>query len=62
MDLVHEFVNRQTSARAAARRYIQSHTADTPLNEQFARSRGMGKAYGAFAIQSLMPGAGWSGG
>jgi hypothetical protein len=28
-----------------ARRYIQSHTIDTGLNEQFAQSRGMGKAY-----------------
>ena len=28
-----------------ARRYIQSHTIDTPLNEQFAQSRGMEKAY-----------------
>ncbi|MCP3984780.1 MAG: EthD domain-containing protein [bacterium] len=28
-----------------ARRYIQSHTIDTPLNEQFAQSRDMGKAY-----------------
>ncbi len=28
-----------------ARRYIQSHTIDSPLNEQFAQSRDMGKAY-----------------
>lgn len=28
-----------------ALRYVQSHTIDTPLNEQFAASRGMGKAY-----------------
>ena len=28
-----------------ARRYIQSHTIDTPLNEQFAQSRGMGQPY-----------------
>jgi hypothetical protein len=36
---------REVADAIRARRYVQSHTIDTPLNEQFAQSRGMGPAY-----------------
>lgn len=43
--LVHGPLVREVAEAIQARRYIQSHTIDTPVNEQFAQSRGMGKAY-----------------
>lgn len=42
--LFHGVLVRELSAAIRARRYVQSHTIDTPLNEQLAQSRGMGPA------------------
>lgn len=36
---------KQAANAIGARRYIQSHTIDTPLNAALAASRGMGEAY-----------------
>jgi hypothetical protein len=36
---------REVAAAIRARRYVQSHTVDTPLNEALAGSRGMAAAY-----------------
>ena len=43
--LAHGPLVREVAAAIHARRYVQSHTVDTPLNELFAQSRGMGPAY-----------------
>jgi hypothetical protein len=43
--LAHGPLVSEVAEAVRARRYVQSHTIDTPLNEQFAESRGMGKAY-----------------
>jgi hypothetical protein len=43
--LTHGSLVREVAAAIHARRYIQSHTLDTPLNEGLAQSRGMGEAY-----------------
>ncbi len=36
---------RNFATAARARRYVQSHTIDTPINNLLAQSRGMGHAY-----------------
>jgi len=36
---------RSFAKNARARRYVQSHTIDTPVNTLLAQSRGMGEAY-----------------
>ena len=43
--LAHGPLVREVAEAVHARRYVQSHTIDTALNEQFAQSRGMEKAY-----------------
>ena len=43
--LTHGSLVRAVAEAIHARRYIQSHTLDTPLNEGLAQSRGMGEAY-----------------
>ncbi len=43
--LVHGPLVREVAAAIRARRYIQSHTLETPLNAAFAASRGMGEAF-----------------
>ena len=43
--LAHGPLVRDLAAAIHARRYVQSHTIDTPLNAQIAASRGMGEAY-----------------
>ncbi len=43
--LAHGPLVRDLAAAIHARRYVQSHTIDTPLNAQIAASRGMGEGY-----------------
>ena len=43
--LAHGPLVKEVSKTIRARRYIQSHTLDTPLNAQLAVSRGMAEAY-----------------
>ena len=43
--LAHGSLVREVAEAIGARRYVQSHTLETPLNEQLAQSRGMGEAY-----------------
>ena len=43
--LSHGPLVRDLAEAIRARGYVQSHTIDTPLNEQFAQSRGMGQWY-----------------
>ncbi len=43
--LAHGPLVREVAAALRARRYVQSHTVDTPLNTLLAESRGMGPAY-----------------
>ena len=43
--LTHGPLVRAAAEALHARRYIQSHTIDTPLNAALASSRGMGEAY-----------------
>lgn len=47
--LDHAPLVREAAEAIHARRYMQSHTLDTPLNEQLAESRGMGEAYDGIA-------------
>jgi hypothetical protein len=53
---------RDAASAIRARRYVQSHTIDTPLNEQLAASRGMGEAFDGITevwwdtIEALMEG------
>jgi len=43
--LAHAPLARELADAIHARRYVQSHTLDTPLNDQLTQSRGMKKAY-----------------
>lgn len=43
--LVHGPLVREVAAAIGARRYVQSHTLDTPLNAALAASRDMGEAF-----------------
>jgi len=43
--LAHGSLVREVAEAIHARRYVQSHTLDSPVNEQLAQSRGMGEAY-----------------
>lgn len=43
--LAHGPLVREVATAIRARRYVQSHTVDTPLNAALAGSRGMGPAY-----------------
>jgi len=62
--LAHGPLVREVARAIHAKRYVQSHTMDSPLNDQLAQSRGMGEAYDGITevwwddMQALLAGMG----